>query len=223
MPFPLKEGTHISVERRIFQPGYSMPSMAMATDHYSLGFTIRGKRKSITSNYTYSYGAGDVAMSPPYVYHRTVAESDEVYERILIKYSPEFVEPFIDHIGQQVFDELYESHVCRFPEQSQGKILRLFSEIEEEFRKDKPYKEFVLQGMLFRLLVTIWEERIADEKAIRNRTPLSAPIMDALTYMENYYYKDPPLEETAKAAGFSTAYFSRSFQSQMGMSYSEFK
>ena len=47
-------------------------------------------------------------------------------------------------------------------------------------------------------------------------------IMDAITYMENCYSKDPSLQETAKIAGFSTAYFSRLFQSELGMSYTEY-
>lgn len=222
MPFPLKEGTHISVERKHFGTGYAMPAMAMATDHYSIGFVISGKRKCITANYTYSYGAGDVAMSPPYVYHRTVAESDERYERILIKYSKEFIRPFIENVGQQVFDELYEGHICHFEEKERQEIFQLFTEMEEEYGKDKPYKEFILQGMLERLLAAIWEKRQMPEKAVKNKTPLSAPVMDALTYIENYYYRDPSLAQAARAAGFSAAYFSRIFQAQMGMSYSEY-
>ena len=76
--------------------------------------------------------------------------------------------------------------------------------------------------MLFRLLATVWEEKLCDENVVRNRRTLSLPVMDAITYMENWYSKDPSLQETAKVAGFSTAYFSRLFQSELGMSYTEY-
>ena len=222
MPLPLKEGTNIYVERKSFQPEYAMPSMEMATDHYSIGYVISGDRRTITPNATYSYHAGDVAMSPPYVYHRTVAESGEPYERILIKYTPDFVKPFIENVGRKTFDDLYESRVCHFTKEAQEKIFGLFTEMAEEFQKDRPYKEFLLQGMLFRLLATVWEEKLCDENVVRNRRTLSLPVMDAITYMENWYSKDPSLQETAKVAGFSTAYFSRLFQSELGMSYTEY-
>ena len=96
--------------------------MEMATDHYSIGYVISGDRRTITPNATYSYHAGDVAMSPPYVYHRTVAESGEPYERILIKYTPDFVKPFIEKVGRKTFDDLYESRVCHFTKEAQEKI-----------------------------------------------------------------------------------------------------
>ena len=39
---------------------------------------------------------------------------------------------------------------------------------------------------------------------------------------ENFYYRNPSLEETAGAANFSAPYFSRLFHAQMGKSYSEY-
>ena len=117
MATPLKEGTHILVERKWFGKDYAMPSMEMATDHYNLGFTISGDRKTITPSATYVHHAGEVGVMAPYTYHRTVAASKEPYERILIKYSPEFIQPFIEQMGQQTFDSIFEEKVFHFSEQ----------------------------------------------------------------------------------------------------------
>ncbi len=222
MATPLKEGTHISVERRWFGTDYAMPSMEMATDHYNLGFTISGDRKTITPSVTYVHHAGEVGVMAPYTYHRTVAASKEPYERILIKYSPEFIQPFIEQVGQQIFDSIFEEKVFHFLVQDREKIFGMFLEMVEEYEKDAPYKEFILQGMLYRLLITVWEKRLPPKEKVISKAPLTPPIMDALYFIENNYAFNPSLEEAARAAGFSAPYFSKLFHEQLGMPYSEY-
>lgn len=222
MAVPLPEGMHINVQRKIFHPGYAMSSMQMATDHYNIGYTISGDRKTIAPFGTYYYRAGDVTVMPPYIYHRTVSESDTPYERILIKFSPELADEFIKEMGQQVFDELFEQRVLRFTPNAQKKIEALFMDIAKEGEKDKPYKEFILKGMLFRIMVSVWEEKLPCEGEAIHKTPLTPPIVDALYYMEKYYNRNPAMEEAARVANFSPAYFSRLFSAQLGKSYSEY-
>lgn len=222
MAIPLPNGTHIHVAHKSFDSHYSMPSMEMATDHYSIGYIISGDRKRITPTCSYSYHSGDVTVSRPFVYGRTISESEQPYERILVKYSPEIAAPFLEHFGQNHFDELYDTPVYHFNLETREKISKLFLDMAEEYEKNVPYKELILQGMLFRLLATVYEERLPDKAPEINPTPLTEPILDAIYYMENYYYKNPSLEEAAKAVGFSTGYFSRLFRSQLGKSYHEY-
>lgn len=222
MPYPLPEGQHITIEHAFFPAGSCMPFMQMATDHYNIGYLISGDRKCITPTQTYDYHGGDVAMQVPYVYHRTIDETGVPYERILIKFSPKFIEPFINHVGQPVFDELFRLKKCRFQTASQEKIKRMFFEINEEYQKKTPYKEFILQGMLFRILCTVWEERIPEELPAVNPSPLSKSMIDAVFHIETCYNQSLTLEETARTAGLSTAYFSRLFHTQLGMPFSEY-
>ena len=133
MPAPLREGTQIYVERKTLGVSYSMPVMAMAMDYYEIGYIISGDRKTITPTATYFANAGMVGLTPPYVYHRTMAVSDEPYERILIKFTRAFAEPFIREVGQQVFDLLYEQKICQFTKESQEKICHMFMEMAEEY------------------------------------------------------------------------------------------
>lgn len=222
MPFPIPEGQHIIVEHRTLPTGYCMPSMEMATDHYNIGYVVSGDRRCITPLQTYDYHAGDVSMAPPYVYHRTIAETDAPYERYLIKFTPEFIKPFLTHVGQHIFDELFQLNICRFDKETREKIKNLFWEMYEEYEKDAPYKEFILQGMLFRLLTTVWEKRLLGETATLNKSPLTKPVMDAICHIETYYYMNLTLEETARRVNLSTAYFSRLFHAQLGMPFSEY-
>ena len=222
MPAPMQEGTGIYVERKMLGVSYSMPAMGMTKDYYEVGYIISGDRKTITPTNIYYCGAGSVGFTPPYIYHRTMAVSDEPYERILIKFTPEFVEPFIKEVGQQTFDQLCEQKICTFEKSAETKIAQMFMAMAEEFEKDGPHKEFILQGMLFRLLLTIYEEKLPPPNVTRNLEPLTPPIMDAMVFIEDNYASNPTLEEAAQVAGFSPAYFSRLFSAQLGKSYTDF-
>lgn len=221
MPTPLPKGQHIVVSHISFHEPYHMDSMQMATDHYNIGITLQGYRRTITPMYSYSYQNGDVALLPPFVLHRTIAEYDEPYERIMIKFSPEFAAPFMQKVGQHVFHQLYDTPVYHFSREVQEKLKDMFFDILYEYQKDTPYKEFILQGMLFRLFTTILEEHIPTRSDF-HAVQLSPQIIDAIVYMENHYKEQPSLEETAQYAGFSTGYFSRLFRTQLGTTYSEY-
>lgn len=221
MPTPLPQRQQIVVTHIRFKERYHMDSMQMSTDHYNIGITLQGHRRTITPMYSYSYQAGDVALLPPFVFHRTLAEYDEPYERVMIKFSPQFVEPFIREVGQHVFTKLYETPVYHFSKDSQTKLKSMFFDILAEYEKDTPYKEFILQGMLFRLFTTILEEHIPVETTI-NPMPLSPQIINAIIYMENHYKEQPSMEKVAQYAGFSTGYFSRLFHTQLGMTFSTY-
>lgn len=222
MPAPLKKGVHIYVEHKTFGTGFAMPTMEMAPDYYEIGYIISGDRKTITPTETYYARAGAVGLTPMYSYHKTMPASDEVYERILVKFTPDVVEPFIKEVGQPVFEQLCEQKICYFTKEMQERIERMFFEMAEEFERDGPHREFILQGMLFRLLLFVYENRLPEEGVVRNITPLTPPIMDAIVFIEDNYADNPPLKAAAKVAGFSDAYFSRLFSSQLGMSYTEY-
>lgn len=222
MAKPLPPDMNILIEKVCTNKPYSMPAMEMATDHYNIGYIISGDRKCMTFSHSYSYHSGDVALMAPYIYHRTLSLSPAPYERIMIKFSPDYVKPFITEFGKQFFTELYAQNVCHFTMESQKKIEKLFFDIYEEYCQNDPHKEFILQGILFRILKTVWDEHIPDSSVTYHPMPLTAPIIDALTFIENNYNQSPSVESAARIANFSTAYFSRLFHEQLGKSYSEY-
>lgn len=221
MPIKIPEGQNIVVSFRSLPGNYQMPAMEVATDHYNIGFIVSGDRRTITPTQSYTYREGDVSMMAPFVYHRTLSESDTPYQGYLIKFTPEFMQPFWDKVGKNIFDDLYEEKVCHFTEGAKQRIHGLFEEILREYEKDVPYKEFILQGMLFRLFTTIWEERLTVEGNYF-KSPLSEPIVNAIYRMEKDYARQLTLEEVAAEVGFSAAHFSRVFHAQLGMSFTDY-
>lgn len=222
MPIPLSNGEQIHIEHRILLNGTAMTSMQMSKDHYNIGYTISGERTTITPLESYCFHAGNVAVAPPYFYHKTVSKNNLPYESILIKFSPDYVKPFIDTVGQNIFDEIYQKKVFSFSKENQRKISHMFYEMEQESCKETPYKEFILQGMLFRLLAAVWELHLPDASVDKSLSPITEPVMHAIQYMEDNYYKNPSLLEVSRVANLSERHLSKLFLSQLGMSYTEY-
>ena len=221
MPIPLPSKQQILIQMNDLPGSYRMPTMQMATDHYSIGYVISGDRHCITPLYCYDYHAGNVCISPPFILHRTQPGSDAPYIRYLIKFSPEFVQPFCDRIKENIFDELLNQTVFNFSADSKKKIEHMFQEMYEEYQKETSYKEVILQGMLYRLITTIWEERISGGTT-RFSTPLTEPIIEAIALINDKFNNPITMETIAHSIGLSSAYFSRLFHSQLGKSFTDY-
>ena len=84
MALPLPQGKNFIITHRKLSGDFEMPSMEVASDHYSLGFIIHGDRKIITPAMTYILHAGYINAIAPYLYHRTIPASKGYYESYLI-------------------------------------------------------------------------------------------------------------------------------------------
>jgi len=219
---PIEKKAQIYIQRSRVDSDNTSAFIEMTKDYYELGYILSGRRKVITPTKTYDAEAGMVGITHPYIYHKTVSTSDETYECIRIRFTPAFVEPLIREVGRAIVDKLDEQTIFNFSKQGQEKICRMFIEMVEEYEKDIPHREFILQGMLYRLLFAIYEEKLSESNVTANDIPLTPPIMEAVAYIEEDFRNNPTLEQAAKVAGFSPAYFSRLFSAQMGQSYTEY-
>lgn len=222
MAIPIPNGQQISIEKRLLPSDFCMSSMQVMVDYYNIGYIISGDRYVITPMEMYSYHKGDVALTPPLFFHRTFSNSNTPYESILIKFTHDFVKPFIDVIGENEFKNFYNSQMFHFTKNSQKKILKIFENMLHEYQKETCYKELILQGMLFHLFTTIIEEHIPSDTLKKNPTPLTKPIIDILFYLESHYSENPTLSQMSKMSNISEGHLSRLFHSQMGMSYSKY-
>lgn len=235
MPIPLKENQNISVAHRYYEGAYQMPVLSMAKDHYNIGFVINGTRKCITPTGSYTYGAGDIAVMAPYIYHQTVSLSNDPVENVLIKFTPDFVKPFIEEYGEAAFSEIYNHYVYHFSPENSERIKGMFLDMVEEYdrqisytsdnlqgNREKAHLDFILQGMLFRIFDTIINEHIFSGNDYFFARTLSDEIFNAIVYMESQYNKNITLEEVARTAGMSVSHFSRTFHRELGQKYSTY-
>ena len=212
----------INVQRRRVSGNEPDLALEKTKAYYEVGYIMSGSRKIITPTKTYEASAGMVGITYPYIYHKSVAIAGGDYEYILIRFTPAYIEPLLQAVENTYLEKLNEQTIFHFSSESQKKICNMFLEMVEEYEKDIPYREFILQGMLFRLLFTIYEERLVESGITINENTLTPPVMQALAYIEMNFKSNPTLEETAGKIGFSTSYFSRLFSRQLGMTYTEY-
>jgi AraC-like DNA-binding protein len=229
MAIPLPKGRQFQISLRHLPSDYEMPSMEVAADHYSILFLINGDRRIITPTMTFTIHPGNVSCMAPLVYHRTVPVSQREYESILIKFSPKFVEPLNEAIGSHVINSLYEYPPKSFSAKDQEyiflrakELLAAYEEADANFEEDA-YSRFKVQNMFFNLLLAIYEKGIVDEQySSMHNAPLTEPIMDAVYFMEKNYKENIKIEDVASVSGYSVSYFSRLFNAQLGMAFSDY-
>ena len=102
MALPLPQGKNFIITHRKLSGDFEMPSMEVASDHYSIGFIIHGDRKVITPTISYVLHKGYINTVAPFLYHRTIPASTDYYESYLIKFSPDFVSELTDTLGNDL-------------------------------------------------------------------------------------------------------------------------
>lgn len=223
MPLPLPKGKKIHIDYTYSEHPYEMPSMEIAPDHYSLGLILHGDRAIITPTAQYILHAGDMGTIAPFVYHKTLSASKECYSRILIKFSPEYVQPLIDAYGPHVIDRIFSCPVKRFPEDIQKRLTFIFQTMYDEYSTNiSDYTISRLRCQLIEILLLVLEYSQSDESSISTNTPLSKPILDVIYFLENNFTKPIKIEDAAAICNYTTAYFSRLFKSQLHISYSDY-
>lgn len=222
MPLPIPEGKQIQVTYKKHSANYEMPSLEAASDHYALAYILNGDRMIITTTMNFVLHQGYVGAMPPYVYHRTIPASNQAYESILIKFKSEFIKSLIDQFGLQFLDSIYEHPSNYFIPEYQEKIGELFKEMLTEYEEASPYSDFQMQCILSRILILLHLHSTQHEDSQIHTTPLSPQIIEAIYYMERNFAESLTIGDVAKASGYSTAYFSRLFQNQVGKSYTEY-
>jgi YesN/AraC family two-component response regulator len=227
MPTSLKQGQNFEIIHKTLPSSYAMSSLDSATDHYNIGYVVSGDRKTILLNGHYEVHAGYITIMAPYIYHRTVSLSSETYERYQIKFTEEIAAPLIQQIGPTSFEQLNNLMVIPIDLNHQQFFLQQFIEMEKFYQSDEGHKDFILQGMLNRLVLSLLSyydqhHKNFNQNFTRYTAPLNQQIFDAIFYIEKNYMKDPSLQDVADSVYLSRFYFSRLFKEQIGTTYSNY-
>lgn len=221
MPIPLKPGEIIYVERKVKPSDYAMPSMEAAFDHYTLGLQISGDRKWFSYETIQIAHAGNVSIRKPNVFHRNLPLSDEPYDRYLIKFKYEAIQPAVTLIGDANFNKICMHYLSFTPENLFG-IQQQFEDMLQEYQKNSEYSQFILQGMLQRLILTIYQQYLPFEDTILKYRNYDPRIHNTMIYLEDNLEQAPSIEEAARYVSLSASHFSRLFKEVVGCSFTDY-
>lgn len=219
MPLPLKKGFNVHIEYIEKPFHYVMRSLDIYRDFYGTGMIISGDRQTTTPEQTCFIHAGNITPMNIGVYHRTSALSDTPYKRYGMKFTPEIARRCIEHIGENNFDKVM-SHLCyEISPDCQIKVRQMFDDMLYEYEHYDCHSEFIIEGILGRLIITLLREGKVKESAEMKLNIQDKAINDILAYLDLHYAENPSIETLAGLAGLSASHFMKRFRECVGSSY----
>lgn len=222
MPLPLKPGYNFYIDRQSKPSDYEMKQLEVYRDYYGISYTVSGHRKFIMPHMIGFLNNGSVGMTPKNIYHRTSFVDNTPYERFVLKFTDNAINPLLDIIGTEQFEELYRYPVYNFDSDIQMKIYRIFCDMLYEYEHYQNESDLILRGMLHNLIMTIMRFHQQFNPTDVELSKADTSILKAIKYMESNFLSSPSLTETAAYVNFSSAHFSRLFKKVIGVSYSEY-
>jgi len=224
MPEPIKGNLNFEVCHNTFNADYTMRAMMACRDYYEIGLTISGDRKVIMQDHIHYQRKGVVSTTPMNVYLRTTPASNQIYERIMVKFKPAMADEFATVVGKEAFDSFLHKYVHTFTEENEQKILLLLKQMEEIYQNYNEYSELLLKGLLNQLLYLTYTKRLPTNPAetlfFNHTNPI---IVEALYYMESTYMEARTLSDVALYVNVSREHLSRLFKRTVGVSFSEYQ
>ena len=221
MPIEMPKESLITIQKRTLSADFMMPQMELAASHYSIGYLISGDRRIITPHQQVDFHPGDMTAMSPMIYHRTFPLSREPYVNYLIKISAELAEEFAREIDPKIWQDVFEPISLSFHPDDSKKAQELIADMLEVYEEKADYSMILLKGMLYRLIILMWEKHIKNGSQ-RFRATLSNEIMEVMYFVEQNYSDDIRLNNAAEIAGFSEGHLSRQFSTQVGVPFSEY-
>lgn len=219
MAAPMKNGCQVLVEYVEKPSGYAMRTTDIYKEYYGIGFILSGDRQITTPERSYFVHAGNLSLMDIGIYHRTFSLSNAPYKRYGIKFTPKIAERCIAQIGEANFKKVM-SYLCyELPLQTQLKVRQMYEDMLYEYEHYDANSEFIIEGILGRLIVTILRDGKHAESASANLNIQDEIINNILDHIDLHYAENPSVDELARLAGLSPSHFMKRFHDCVGSSY----
>lgn len=196
-----------------------MRAVDVYRDYYGIGLIISGDRQTITPERTCLIHAGNVTPMTIGVYHRTASLSDMPYKRYGMKFTPTIAKRCMEQIGEKNFNNVM-SHLCyEISPECQIRVRQMFDDMLFEYEHYDSHSEFIIEGILGRLIITLLREGKAKESADMKLNIQDKAINEILTYLDLHYAENPSIKTLAGLAGLSASHFMKRFRECTGSSY----
>lgn len=182
---------------------------------FELYYMKKGRCKYFINNKIFEVKENDIIIIPDGIIHNTRYYQAEEYERILLQFSKEYINPAMISKLQSFFkNRIYRPDNVSF-------IKSILNKIEIEYKNNSDISDELIKCYMTELFSYIIrnESLIIDD--ISN-TKENEIISEITKYISENFNQEISLEEMAKKAGFSKYYFSKFFKASTGFGYKEF-
>ncbi|HZG85983.1 AraC family transcriptional regulator [Paenibacillus sp.] len=189
---------------------------------FELYYLLNGERIYFMEDQVVTVRKGDLMIIYPHQLHSTASTEKQRFERILVNFSPAFIEQG----GGQVTSLLRTggSRLVRVPLKDQPDVERLLRAMLAECEGAQTYYESLVRIYLSELLIRI--RRIELSMHARAGTEYEHPMHHKITEIAQYikanYHQKLTLEQIAKQFYISPSHLSRTFAKLTGFRFREY-
>lgn len=199
----------------------------MPAPHYHAAYEIylllNGERIYFINDQVFTVRKGDMIIINPHDLHRTFSTDMEEFERILINFTSEFIQPTIEKEDILLLPFSQGSRLVRFPVDEQPAVEQLLWDMLTECRQEKEGTDTYLRSLLAQLLVKIYRINLqATQEPTGSVHPMHQKISEIASYLNRNYSQNVTLAQVAKQFYISPSYLSRSFNKVTGFHLHEF-
>ncbi|MBQ9120516.1 MAG: helix-turn-helix transcriptional regulator [Lachnospiraceae bacterium] len=194
-------------------------------DCYELYYLYSGERYYFIQDKTYHVTGGSFVMINPSEIHRTGNLGNFGYDRMLIHFSRELLEDYLDmDKGLNPYKNLEEEvHIISLAPQEQKFVEMLLHIMETEYYGNRQYENAYIKHTLLQLLLFLntCKPNRADA-ALAEINATQKTIFEIIGYINNHYSEELTLEKISAQYFLSTFYFSRTFKEITGFHFVEY-
>lgn len=199
-------------------------SMKRPHEHpfFELYYLLNGERVYFLNGKVFTVKKGDLMIIKPHDLHSTASSDKLRFERILLSFSPAFVERGNPHIGELLKGGC--SRLIKIPLKDQTEIERLLHQMLEECETQADYYTSLVRSLMNELLIRIYriEQSLQGQESHEYEHPMHQKVTDIAQYINSNYDQKITLEQVAKQFYISPSYLSRIFTRLTGFHFREY-
>lgn len=206
--------------QQLQKSGYNTMPRPHQHGFYELYYLMRGERVYFMNGGVYAAHKGDLVIVMPGDLHSTASSQVEEFERVLVHFSPEFLDGADRGIlGLPPFQE---SALLRLPIKEQPEVERLLVQMLAECKEQLPFYDACVRHLLSELLIRVHRASARSEPDRESRHPMHQKVSEIASYIHAHYREPVTLEQLAGLYYISPAYLSRVFLRLTGFHVSEY-
>lgn len=193
----------------------SIKNMSMPHFHnsYEIYYLIRGEINYLIGDKIYDVCSGDLVLIPKSTLHRTVVNSQEGYERILVNISDEYIEESVKSCFEHFHYHLKDKYAFE--------IKKKLFELGEQYSIQDEFQERMIKDKIYNFLVYLVRinRKKTDVFSLKNNNTL---IDESMRFISEHFSEDLTLQKVADYFAISREYFSSIFNKETGYGFSEY-
>lgn len=190
--------------------------------YYEIYYLLSGKRRIFVNHTIYVVNKGDIIAIEKGALHRSTYLADKSHERIVVYFTDEFAKPLYDEFGKDVILKCFKNPHMTIPASRREYVDSLMQKMEYEYKIRDTFSKRLLKNHLYELLIFLIRCQEFQYNAIEELDAVDEVIQDVAEYICMNYNTPITLEEAAKRANMSAAYFSRKFKRTTGFGFKEY-